>query len=204
MAMMDPQSEQTVAKLKLLNRLLISYGDFHHASRIATYILDHRLQDKVDRLNGRRRYRIKLLWEALNSAMIVAYCRPFSANDPSSNDTLGALPKRFLKGLTTEQVEVHQTALDDRNQLLAHSDSEAWNMRPLLLKRTSGKATLLPLHSDVRAPLVHETVVVLRSLCETLMDRIVDERAVLEKEVAPFLPEVTLDNVDTNLTDDAD
>ena len=50
---------------------------------------------------------------------------------------------------------------------------------------------LVPLQSDVRTPFL---VVVLRSLCQTLMDRIVDERAVLEKELALFLPEVALEN----------
>ena len=64
---------------------------------------------------------------------------------------------------------------------------------------------LVPLHGDVLAPLVHETVVVLRSLCQTLMDRIVDERAVLEKELALFLPEVALENIRHPVSpDDAD
>ena len=195
---MDSLPDEIAAKLKLLSRLLISYNDFHHASRIASYILEHRLHDKVNRLHGRRRYRIKLLWEALNSAMIVAYCRPFSGNDPGPTDTLGNLPGRFLKGLSAEELEVHQTALNDRNQLLAHSDSEAWNMRPFFFKGASGSPLLVPLHSDVRAPLVHDSVDVLQRLCGKLMDRIADERAILENELAEFLPAVTLEDVEAS------
>ena len=63
--MKKPDGEQQ-AKLKLFNRLLISYNDFHQASRIASYILKHRLQEKVARLGGTRSYRIRLLWQALN------------------------------------------------------------------------------------------------------------------------------------------
>ena len=69
-------------------RLLISYNDFRQASQIARYILKHRLQAKVDRLRGERRYRVMLLWQALNCAMVVAYCRPFPA-------TTGAPPAGF-------------------------------------------------------------------------------------------------------------
>jgi hypothetical protein len=198
---MEPLSAEVAAKLKLLRRLLISYDDFHHASRIASYIIDHRLHEKVDRLRGRRRYRIKLLWEALNSAMTVAYCRPFSANDPGRKDTLGNLPDRFLRGLSSEELEVHRTAIEDRNTLLAHSDSDAWNLRLLFLRTTeSGKATLLPLHNSVRAPLVHDAVVVLDALCTKLMDRIVEQRAILEKELAAVIPAVTLDDLAQNAT----
>jgi hypothetical protein len=106
-----------------------------------------------------------------------------------------------LKGLSPEQLEVHEGALNDRNQLLAHSDSEAWDMRPFFFKGEAEKPMLVPLHSDVRAPLVHDTVVVLQGLCGKLMDRIADERAVLEGELAEFLPAVSLEDVAANSTD---
>jgi hypothetical protein len=200
---MDSLPEEIAAKLNLLNRLLISYNDFHHASRIASYILEHRLQDKAERLHGRRRYRIKLLCEALNSAMIVAYCRPFSGNDRGRSDTLRSLPARFLNGLSTEELEVHQTALSDRNRLLAHSDSEAWNMRPFFFKSGSAKPMLLPLHRDVRAPLVHDPVDVLQRLCGKLMDRIFEERAVLEEGLAEILPGVTREELEADSAADS-
>ena len=196
-------NERIAAKLRLLDRLLISYIDFHHAARIASYIIDHQLQDKVNRLHGRRRYRIRLLWEALNSAMIVAYCRPFSGNDRGRNDTVARLPRRFLKGLSAGQLEIHETAMDDRNRLLAHSDSAAWAVSPYWFKTGTAKAMLAPSHRDARAPLVHEAVVVLQSICGQLMDRIMDERTHLEEELASFLPEVYFDEVQASIRDDA-
>jgi hypothetical protein len=187
---------RAVAKLKLLNRLLMSYIDFHHSSRIASYILDHRLQEKVARLHGRRRYRIKLLWEALNAAMIVAYCRPFSGNDRGRTDTLRELPRRFLEVLSPEELEIHREALEDRNQLIAHADSSAWNMRLTLLAVEQSKPVLLPLHSYAHAPLVHDAVVHLQSACTKLMDRILEERRTLEREVGEFLPTVAIEVVE--------
>jgi hypothetical protein len=65
----DPQHE---GKLKQFHRLLISYNDFKQAAWIASYILDHKLQEKVNRFRGIRRYESRLLWEALNCAMIVS------------------------------------------------------------------------------------------------------------------------------------
>jgi len=176
------------AKLRLLHRLLISYNDFHQASQIASYILRHRLQEKVDRLRGPRRYQIKLLWQALNCAMVVSYCRPFSGNDRRLANPIPDLPKRFLKRLTPEEKELHRVAMQDRNTLLAHSDSQAWNLRPFFLETGPGHRMLVPLHSDVRAPLVHAAVEQLQKMCTKLMDFLFEERMQLEKELTDLFP----------------
>lgn len=91
------------AKLRLFYRLLISYNDSRQASQIARYILKHRLQAKVDRLRGERRYRVMLLWQALNCAMVVAYCRPFPGNDRRTARRIPDLPRRFLATLRSEE-----------------------------------------------------------------------------------------------------
>jgi len=125
-------------------RLLISYNDFRRASQIARYILKHRLQAKVDRLRGERRYRVMLLWQALNCAMVVAYCRPFSGNDRRTARRIPDLPRRFLATLTSEEREIPELALRDRNTLLAHSDSEVWALQPFFVEGTSGRKILIP------------------------------------------------------------
>ncbi len=185
---MKGKKSERDAKLRLLHRLLISYNDFHQASQIASYILRHRFQDKVESLRGERRYRIKLLWQALNCAMVVSYCRPFSGNDRRSAKPIPDLPKRFLKNLTPEERELHAVAMEDRNTLLAHSDSKAWNLRPFFLETTPGRRMLVPLHSDVRAPLVHQAVEQLQAICAKLMELVFQERMQLEKELADVLP----------------
>jgi hypothetical protein len=188
-------SPKDTARLRLFERLLMSHYDFHHAYRIASYILDHRLQDKVGRLSGKRRYRIKLLWEALNSAMIIAYCRPFSGNDRRTLRKIPDLPARFFKGLTSEETEIHEAAIEDRNTLLAHSDSDAWNMRIFFQEVAPGRRLLVPVSHDVRAPLIHDAVYTLRGICGKVMDQISAERRDMERELAHFLPVVTTEEM---------
>ena len=110
----NAMTRKAAAQLKLLERLLISYNDFHHASRIASYIIDKRLQIKVNCQRGNSRHQAKLLWEALNTAMVVAYCHPFSGNDRWSVNKIPDLPPRFLKGMTNRALEVHEVAMRDR------------------------------------------------------------------------------------------
>ena len=169
-------------------RLLISYNDFRRASQIARYILKHRLQAKVDRLRGERRYRVMLLWQALNCAMVVAYCRPFSGNDRRTARRIPDLPRRFLATLTSEEREIPELALRDRNTLLAHSDSEAWALQPFFMEGTSGRKILIPSHHDARAPLIHEIVERLDAMCGKLIEAVFQERKLLEPDLESVLP----------------
>ena len=178
-------------KLRQFHRLLMSYNDFQQAAWIASYILNHKLHEKVDRLRGTRRYRTKLLWEALNCAMIVAYCRPFSGSDKRSSRGIPDLPKRFLRALTEEEREIHDVAMQDRNVLMAHSDSDAWNLRTFFLQTAPDRKMLVPLHSDTRAPLIHSAVERLAANCKKLMELIMAERKRFEKELADVLPTVS-------------
>ena len=185
---MKREQVEREAKLRLLHRLLMSYQDFQQASQIASYILVHKLQEKVDRFRGRRRYRIKLLWEALNCAMVVAYCRPFEGNDRRSAKRIPDLPKRFLESFGAKEKELHFTAMEDRNTLLAHSDSNAWNLRLFFWESTSGRKVFVPLSDDVRAPLIHEEVQRLHNMCGKLMELLFEERMRLEKELGDIFP----------------
>jgi hypothetical protein len=183
------------AKLRLFERLLISYNDFKQAWEIADYIARHKLHDKVERLSGSRRRRIQLLWQALNCSMVVSYCRPFCGNTRRSARRVPDLPGRFVKALNPNERELHAVAMEDRNKLLAHSDPDAWNMRAFLLESAPGRKMLVPLSSDVRAPLVHDAVVQLRDMCGKLMELVFQERMTLEKDLADVLPVVTADDL---------
>ena len=185
---MKKEQARKDAKFRLLHRLLMSYQDFQQASQIASYILVHKLQEKVDRLRGRRRYRIKLLWQALNCAMVVAYCRPFEGNDRRSAKRIPNLPKHFLKTFNSKEKELHAVAMQDRNTLLAHSDSDAWNLRLFFLETAPGSRMLMPLSHDVRTPLIHEAVQRLHDMCGKLMELVFEERMRLEKELGDLIP----------------
>lgn len=115
-------SNEVKGKLRQFYRLLMSYNDFKQANEIATYILDEKLHDNVSKN--------RVLIEALNCAMIVAYARPFSGNDQKIEIKIPDLPENILNGLTDEELEIHNVVLEDRNKVLAHSDSEAHSLRP--------------------------------------------------------------------------
>ena len=193
---MKSERAEREAKVTALLRLLISYNDLQQASWIASYILDHRFQEKVDRMRGRRQYRIRLLWQALNSAMVVSYCRPFSGNDRRLAKPVPDLPKRFLRPLSREERELHRVAMSDRNTMLAHSDSDAWDLRPFFMEANPGHKILFPIHNDTRAPLVHDVVDRLRGMCRKLMELVLAERKRLEKDLADFLPTLTAAEID--------
>ena len=190
--MTNELAPKTAAQLKLLVRLLISSEDFHHAARIARYILENELESKVKRSKDKAISQPKLLWEALNSAMIIAYCRPFSANDRRSVSKIPDLPTRFLKVLTKAEREVHNIAMNNRNTLLAHSDSEAWGMRTGFVEYASDKLYLVTPHRDVRAPIPSKSVRTLGMATIRLREAISTERMVLEKELTNHIPIVNI------------
>ena len=192
---MTRENAEREAKLRLFHRLLMSYIDFQQAYWIASYILDHNLQQKVERLRGKRRYHIKLLWQALNCAMVVSYCRPFSGNDPRAVRRIPDLPRRFLHVLSPDEKELHRLAMQDRNTMLAHSDSETWDLRTFFMETEAGRKVLLPVHNDTGAPLVHHAVAQLRGMCAKLMEVVFQERHRLEKDLADVLPTVTAEDL---------
>ncbi len=182
-------AQEVRSKKRLLHRLLMSYNDFHQAAQIANLILEEGLQSTLENERGEIRYRAKLLWQALNCAMVVSYARPFSQNERSGGTAMERVPSNFLNLLTEDEKEVHETALEDRNTLLAHSDSRAWNLRPCFIGEDDQR-TLVPLSNDTRAPLVEAAVRTLLKICEKFMDHIIEQRKPLEKNLADYLPTV--------------
>jgi hypothetical protein len=85
--------------------------------------------------------------------------------------------------------------MEDRNTLLAHSDSEAWNLQPFFVKNASDHSMLIPLHNNTRAPLIHKGVELLARNCHKFMELIMAERECLEKELANLLPTVQISDL---------
>lgn len=91
-----------------------------------------------------------VILEALNAAMIVAHCRPFSGNERQTRPKIPDLPARFLGCLTDQERYVHDVAMNDRHTVVAHSNSEAWDLRPVVLLLGERKI-LMPWSADARA-----------------------------------------------------
>ena len=174
-------SAEIRGKLRKFYRLLLSYGDFKQAHFIASYILAEQLHDSED----------QRLLEALNCAMIVAYCRPFSGNDRAIGTKIPDLPESFLRDLSASEKEIHEVVLHDRNTVLAHSDSMAHDLQPKVLLIKDHKI-LMPEKNDTRAPLTKEATETFKSLSSRLRDKVLKERMKLEPELMDYFEQIPI------------
>lgn len=171
-------------KLQQFNRVLMSYVDFQQAVGIGDYIVSENLHDRYPR--------DRFLLQGLNCAMIVAYCRPFSGNDRGAAVKIPKLPPSILQALTPEEYEIHRAAMEDRNTVLAHSDSRAWEPRPQL-HRFRGRDILVPMFNYAHAPLTRTATEKLSAMAGKLREACFEERLRLEPELKPYLPIVEYD-----------
>ena len=104
---------------------------------------------------------------------------------------LPELPRRFLDGFSPEERGLHDVVMKDRNEVQAHSDSAAWNLR-LSVIRSPGRHMLAPLHHDTTAPLSEEPTRMFYGMAIKLMEAVFAERRVLEKELVDVLPTLSL------------
>jgi hypothetical protein len=183
-----PRDRETDGKLRQFHRLLMSYIDFQQAAAISGYLLEHDLYAEHPQAN-------RLLVQALNCAAIVCYCRPFSGNDPGDELRIPDLPGRFLRVLTPEERQVHDVVMDDRNTALAHSDADAWQMDPHIIK-VRGREIFVPMHHDVHSPLLPEAMRTLHGMCNKLREAVFEERRRFEQELRPFLRVVEYDDAE--------
>ena len=177
-------SPEIKGRIRQYYRILLSYGDFKQAKYTAGYILHSKLHNKEDHR----------LLESLNCAMIIAYCRPFSGNDKKTNPKIPDLPKSFLKDVPQEEIEIHNVVLNDRNTLLAHSDSVAAQITPEVWN-IGDTCILIPLQNDRRAPLTLEATKTFFSLASRLFDKIVYEQKRLEPEMIPYFEHKQMDEL---------
>lgn len=182
-------SPEIQGKLRLYRRVLISYIDIQQARAISSYILKEDLHANFPQKN-------RILLKALNCAMVISYARPFSGNDQGTDPKIPDLPGRFIRIFSQEEKEVHEIVLRDRNTVLAHSDSQAWEMEPKIFRR-GGNDLLAPLHNDVHAPLKKEIVVLFSKMCEKLMAALFSERDNLELVLKPYLRVIDMDTLST-------
>lgn len=164
-------------------RVLMSYVDFQQAGGIATCILESNLLERYPK----DRFHL----QGLSSGMIVAYWRPFS-NTRRGEKAVPPLRGRILRVLSREERDLHEVIREDRNSVVAHSDSEAWNPRPHYMI-LNGKKVLVPLFSAPHAHLLRPAIEMLSGMCNKLREACFEERERLEHELAPYLPVVKPD-----------
>jgi hypothetical protein len=186
----DPPTPDIRGRLRYFNRVLMSYVDFQQACNIAHYILRHQLHERLRDPGPGDRF----LLQGLNCAMIVAYCRPFSGNDRQRAVKIPDLPARFLRAITEEERGLHNVIMEDRNSRLAHSDSEAWEMEPVVYRSKGGHEMLMPMHHLVHEPLTREATECFHGMADKLRKACFAERRRIEPELTPYLRAVKHDS----------
>lgn len=172
-------TDRQFERLRLFNRILISYNDFKQTQEIASLLLEGDLYKNYPMEN-------RLLVIALNMAAIVAYSRPFL--DSKGELAHNRLPGKVLQQLNSEEMEVHQTVLIDRNTMMAHSDADANISIPLAMKIGVRKIVMPQNASPYATTLLPEVMQVLGNMALKLREYCLVLRAEMEPELIEFLP----------------
>lgn len=178
---------EIAGKLRQFKRLLMSYGDFKHARLAADYILEQNLHAKYPEESY-------VTLPALNCSMVIAYCRPFSGNDARSTAKV-PVPQRLLSVLNDEERSIHEVALRDRAKVLAHSDSDALDPEPVLMRYDDDRQIVVPLTNWGLAPLTEPATRILRAAAAKLFEVTLYERRRLEPELTPYFRMVSPENL---------
>lgn len=186
---MTKSKHEIEGKRKQLIRLLISFNDFKNAYDIANLIIEENYQERVENSDSEESQKNKRIWESLNSAMVIGYNRPISSNDKTNKNPIPDLPNGVFKVLNEHEKSIHQSLIDYRNKLIAHSDSEAIDMELYYMKiGETNLKILVPLQNHTRAPFLIDIVKIIKGMCKKLMEEIFKRRNILEKELENQIP----------------
>ena len=154
-------------------RLLLSLRDLEEAG---SFVL--RLRDADSPLDGVAR-------KAIQIALIVSYCRPFTKNKgPGVSKTL---PSEFIERLEPEQQALHSRLKDLRDQEFAHSDGGPADIQVTVAQRPDGTALASHAKSVSSTKVVFDSAELAR--IEALIDGIFEmcraERDRIEASLTP-------------------
>lgn len=176
--------DKTYGKLRLFNRILISYNDFKQTHEIASLLIEGNLYANYPKEN-------RQLVIALNMAAIVAYARPFL--DSGGELAYNRLPEKILGKLNSKEKEVHEQVLRDRNTMMAHSDADANESFPLVVETANGPI-MIPKNASAYETVL--TSVAMNTLCDMslkLRECCFDMRRQMEPEMLKVLPKAQID-----------
>ena len=177
--------DKSYGKLKLFNRILISYNDFKQAHEIESLLIEGNLYENYPSEN-------RHLVIALNMAAIVAYSRPFI--DSKGELAHNRLPGKVLRVLNRKEREVHETVLEDRNTMMAHSDADANQSIPLVME-IENKRIIVPKNaSPYSTPLLPEAMQVLCDMSYKLQEYCFELRSEMESEMLSILPRANMES----------
>jgi len=171
--------DKSYQKLKLFNRILISYNDFRQCHETASFLLNENYYDHFPEQNHQ-------LVISLNTAAIVSYARPFleSKGELAHN----RLPGKVLRILNAEEKEVHDIVIKSRNTIMAHSDADE-NLAIPLIMDLGHRKVIVPKNASVyAAPLKPVTMQVLCDMSYKLQEHCFELRMEMEPDMFDILP----------------
>lgn len=175
--------DKTKVKLRQFYRLLLSDRDFKQAKLTAECILEKNMHETDAEIR---------LLEALNCAMIVAYCRPFSGCERGTSVKIPILPRKFLADVSEKELLIHDIVMHDRYKFLAHTGSEAAKLKPMV-QELAGRKYLIPYEEDRLAPLTLEATQTFYSLANRLHEKVIVERHRQEPAFLPYFEDEKID-----------
>lgn len=128
-----------VCENKQYKRLVLTAIDLEQASSWGKYIVENDLFDESENSN-------KVLVRALQTAMIVAYIRPFSGNK-ETGDTISRPMLLLNSELTSSQLNLHNRMQTKRNTVFAHSDSDVRDLT-ISVSEINGQSVVSPISNN--------------------------------------------------------
>jgi len=119
--------EKLKSAKRQIKRLIISQQDIFEAANYAYQLLKHEYYepDYLNRGDDFYNSDEETNMEALNTALIVAYSRPFLKSKGQDSAT-PSLPSKIIKSFDKSELELHNTILEKRNKAVAHSDADLY------------------------------------------------------------------------------
>ena len=164
----------------------MSFADFKEAVDLSTYLIESNLLDDQG-----THY---LVLGSLTSSMILAYSRPFSGNDSRGNSKTPDLGGKALRNLNDEEKHMHKWVLSLRNTLIAHSDSEAIDLK-FDVYDLAGRKMLRPIRNRSTKHFTLEHATPFKELSQKMLSYVTEERNRLEDDIIELLSEDDVEDI---------
>jgi hypothetical protein len=169
-----PKGPDPKEKIKALyKRLVITSFDFGEARQFLAVlrktIADEKTEDPA------------ILRKAIETALVIAYIRPFSGNQ-SASDVASSPPNRILKSYSREERALHDRLLGLRNTEFAHADAEAAQVKVHISMMRLVQFTL-PVSRALRVPLSEGELELIETMLSKLHVAVYDEMRAIEQQL---------------------
>ncbi|UXZ55810.1 hypothetical protein LOS15_07270 [Halomonas sp. 7T] len=166
-----------IQEQKRLRRLVLSEYDIIEAKDICHYILKNGLWNE-DGTHEKR-----LLGRSLQSAMVMAYCRPFSGNSKTEH-TLPHPNVDIDKKLSVEQHGLHLDLKRLRHKVFAHTDAEVRDLE-VDVASLEGRPSIVTMSIVHEAMFSQKEYILIKSLFDVVEDLFATELKRIESTLTP-------------------